>query len=364
MRIALLRTRDSIQRGARGFALVAAIVFLFVILLLGGSMISQAVQEMSNASRIKKETAAFNLAEAGIDYAAWQLYNNGSDDLPTTWTKYPFDGGRFSVTAKQWGSSANTIELTSTGVYRGWTSKVKVVGVFLDNPTGPQNPVFNHALFSDADLTMGGTFDLIGDVHANGNITMRGGPSVDGDVSAMGNIRQQGSADVTGDILDHQPRIPMPAIDLAYYRANATTIIEGDHNFNNDTDLDGITFVDGDATINGRFRGKGVIVVTGSVHINGNASLVNPTDEFAIICAGGVRVNGNCHIEGWIYAHNVEVPSVFEGNGSAEIIGGVAADVIDCSGTLKVTYKQVDVEMPGNNAAPPQFDAVSWRRIK
>ncbi len=364
MRIALIRARDPAGRGDRGFALIAAIIFLFVILILGASMVSQAVQEMSNASRIKKETAAFNLAEAGIDFAAWQLYNNGSDSLPQTWTRYPLTGGHFTVTAEEWGGTGNTILLTSDGVYQGWTSRVKVVGVFLDSPDGPQNPVFSHALFSDADLTMSGTFDLIGDVHANGNITIKGGPSVDGDVSAMGNIKNKGDPDITGDILDNQPRIPMPAIDLAYYRANATTILEGDQNFSNITDLDGITFVDGNATINGQFRGTGVVVVTGSVRVNGNATLVNPEDEFAIICAGGVRVNGSCRIEGWVYAHNVDVPSTFQGNGNAEIIGGVAADVIKCNGTLSVTYKQVDVEMPGNDAAPPQFDAVSWRRVR
>ena len=347
-----------------GFALIAALVFLFVILMLGSNMIAQAVQELSTAGRAKKETLAFNLAEAGIDYGAWKLYNWGGSGLPKTWSKSDLAGGAFTVTAENWNGSATTILLTSTGTAQGWTSEVKVVGKFLTNGADDQNAVFDHAVFSNADMTMSGNFDITGDAHANGNITLKGSPSVDGDVSAMGKVKKQGSPNITGTITENQPRISMPAIDLAYYQAKATTILNGNQSFTGTTDLDGITFVDGDVTINGSFRGQGVIVVTGSVRMNGNATLTQASDAFAIVAAGGVRINGNCRIEGWIYAHNVDIPSTFEGNGNAEVIGGVAADVIKCNGSLTVIYKEVTVEMPGATVAPAQFDAVSWRRVR
>ncbi len=351
-------------REDRGFALIAAIVFLFVVLMIGSSMISQAVQELNTASRAKKETLAFNLAEAGIDYAAWKLYNDGGSGLPKTWTQSDLAGGSFSVTAQNWNGSATTILLTSTGTSQSWTSEVKVVGKFLNNGVSDQNAVFDHAVFSNSDMTMSGSFDITGDAHANGNITLKGSPTVDGDVSAMGKINNQGSPNISGSLLQNQPRISMPAIDLAHYRAEATTILTGDQSFTGTTNLSGITYVEGNATINSNFSGKGVIVVTGSVRINGNALLTQASDEFALVCAGGVRVNGNCRIEGWIYAHNVDVPSTFDGNGNAEVIGGVAADIIKATGSLKVEYKAVTVEMPGATVAPAQFDAVSWRRVK
>jgi len=347
-----------------GFALIAAIVFLFVVLMIGSSMISQAVQELSTAGRAKKETVAFNLAEAGIDYAAWKLYNDGSTGLPKTFAQSGLAGGSFTVTAQNWNGSASTVLLTSTGTSQGWTSEVKVVGKFLSNGVSDQNQVFDHAVFSNSDMTMSGSFDITGDAHANGNITLKGSPTVDGDVSAMGKVKNQGSPNISGSILQDQPRISMPAIDLAHYRAEATTILTGDQSFTGTTDLSGVTYVEGNATINGSFRGQGVIVVTGSVRINGNATLTQASDEFALVCAGGVRVNGNCRIEGWIYAHNVDVPSTFDGNGNAEVIGGVAADIIKCNGSLRVEYKSVTVEMPGATSAPAQFDAVSWRRVK
>ncbi len=348
----------------RGFALVAAIVFLFVIMMLGASMIQLAVQELANASRAKREAQAFNLAEAGIDYAAWRLYNDGGSGLPKTWTESGLAGGSFSVTAQNWNGSPTTVLLMSTGLSQGWTSEVKVVGKFLSNGVSDQNVVFDHAVFSNSDMTMSGSFDITGDAHANGNITLKGSPTVLGNVSAMGAIRTQGSPNVSGTKLASQPRIAMPTIDLAHYKAEATTILTGDQSFTGTTDLNGITYVQGNATINGSFRGKGVIVVTGNVTINGNALLTQASDEFAVVCAGAVKINGNCKIQGWIYAHNVNVPSVFQGNGNADITGGVAADVINASGSLKVTYKSATVELPGASVAPAQFDAVSWNRVR
>lgn len=354
-------------RGRRaGFAFISAVIFLGVVLLLGASMVEQSNQELATASRAKKDTQAFNLAEAGIDYAAWRLYcDRAGTALPVTWTRTGMGGGDFSVTASQYGASSDTVVLDSTGTAQGYTARVKVVGKFLTQPTGPQSAVFDYGLFSNSDLTMGGTFDITGAVHANGNVTLQGGPSVDGDVSAIGSIKVKGSAHVTGDMKPLSPRVSMPVIDVQYYRSIASQIFTGDKTLSGTTTLDGVTFIDGNVQLSGQFKGKGVIVVKGNVHVNGSALLDDPgEDEFAIVATGKVKVNGTCRIEGWVYTHNVDVPSVFEGNGTADIYGGVAADLIQCNGTLKVHYREATLDLPGSSDAPAQFDAVSWRRLR
>lgn len=347
-----------------GFALLSAIIFLVVILILGGSLIMQSTQELHRASRARRETAAFNLAEAGIDYAAWRLYNNRLEPLPVTWTRSDLGLGSFSVTASVYNASTDTVTLGSTGTYEGWTSEVKVVGRFLSNNGNVQNPVFGHALFSDADLIVSGSFNVTGDSFANGNVLLKGGATVDGDVGAFGTITTQGSPTVTGQTLPGQPRITMPTIDIAYYRSIATTIYESSHSFNGDTTLDGVVFVDGDVSVNANFSGKGLIVATGRITVNGNCTLANGDSEFALVTSKSVRVNGTCQIDGWIYAHNVDVPGAFGGNGNATVTGGVAADVINCNGNLIIHYDEATVELPGATGAPSQLDAVSWRRVK
>jgi len=349
-----------------GFALVSAMIFLVVLLIVGASLVQTSMQELQVASRVRKESRSLNLAEAGVDYAAWKLYYAPSTPLPVTWTRSDLPTGSFSVTASQYVSGGspvpNTVILESTGVSQGWTSQVKVVGRFLQNP-GTNNPIFDYAMFSDAELRLGGTADVKGNIHANANISIKGNPVVDGDVSAAGSISNGG--EVTGTRTPNAPQVPMPTIDLAYYRSIAQTVVSSGYNFGGSTTLDGVTFVDGNCSINGSFRGKGVIVCSGNVTVNGNATLESlQDDELAIVAAGSVRCNGNCRIEGFVYTHNLDVPAGFTGNGTADIYGGVAADVIKVTGTLLLEYREPTLPLPGDSSAPSQFAAISWRRVR
>jgi len=364
----LMRRR---MRSESGFALVSAMIFLVVLLIVGASLVQTSMQELQVASRVRKESRSLNLAEAGVDYAAWKLYYAPSTPLPVTWTRSDLPTGSFSVTASQYVSGGspvpNTVVLQSSGTSQGWPSQVKVVGRFLQNGGGTNNPIFSNALFSNADLNMNGTANITGDVQGNGNISMKGSATIDGDVTAAGSIKNGGSVTITGTQSPNAPKAPMPVIDLAHYRSIATRVVPNNYSFSGSTDLgtEGVTYVDGDCSINGTFHGKGVIVCSGTVHVNGNATLDSlQNDHMAIIAAGSVCINGTCRIEGFIYTHNVDVPAGFSGNGTADIVGGVAADVINVNGTLTVTYKEPTVPLPGDSSAPSQFAAISWRRVR
>jgi cytoskeletal protein CcmA (bactofilin family) len=370
------RTLREVSRWSRcgdeGFALIAAIIFLFVVLMIGSSMISQAVQELSTAGRAKKETVAFNLAEAGIDYAAWKLYNDGGSGLPKTWTQSGLGSGSFSVTAQNWNGLATTVLLISTGTSQGWTSEVKVVGKFLSAGGGgyQQNAVFNSALFSDSNLSMNGNFSVTGDTFSNGNTTMNGNASISGDVGSVGTIKTNGNSHIGGTRKPGSAKVAMPVIDIAHYKSVATQTYASGKSFNGNITLNGVVFVNGDCSVNGNFSGKGMIVASGKVTLNGNARLVNPNggDSFAVVAGKGVKMNGNFTIEGWIYTHSADIasPDTFSGNGNATITGGIAADVVTVNGNFNVIYKRPsgDVDLPGSAAAPAQFDAVSWRRVR
>lgn len=351
------------RRSEQGFAVITAVVFLAVLLILGASLVEQTVQELSVASREKKETGAFSLAEAGIDYAAWRIYNIQTPSLPITWSRSDLGTGTFSVTADRFNGSSNTLTVISTGTTQGYTSQVKVIGMFLTNGPTDQNIVFDHALFSNATLTLGGTANINGSIMANGNVTINGTPSVTGDVYSGGTI-----SGASGPAFHpNMPKAPMPVIDINYYRSKASVILPSGSNMPNT--IDGIVFVDGDMHLSGSqtISGKGTIVVTGDVRINSNTvlNLADSDSEFAIVCAGSIRTNGNCTIDGYLYAHNVKDDASFTGNGTANITGGVAADIISkANGNLTVTYRVPTVELPGATAAPAQFAAVSWRRVR
>lgn len=349
-----------------GFALISAIVFLMLILVLGSSLVQQAVQELHTATRAKKETAAFNLAEAGIDYAAWKLYYSPTTLLPVTWTRSNLGTGTFSVTASPYGGSAAAIQLLSTGTTQGWNSQVKVVGNFLTTGPSKQNAVFDYAMFSNADASFVGGLDVTGNAFANGSFDLKGAAKVSGNVGATGNVTVQGSAGVGGQIQQRQAKVPMPVVDMQYYRNKASLILAAGPI---PSKIDGVVIIDGPLSLHGQttITGKGVIVVNGDVTINAGTvvDVSSESDEFAIVTNGSVKINGNCTIEGWIYAHNVTSPSSFSGQGGAVVTGGVAADILaKCSGGLTICYKAATVELPGATSAPAQFAAVSWRRVR
>ena len=360
----------------RGFALVAAIIFLTVILILGAAMVASTVQELDTASKIKKDTQAFNLAEAGIDYASWKIYNTGKANLvlPVTWTNSTLLPGSFKVTVSEYvAGSRDNLVVFATGYAQDTTAskeqvyqaQIKVIGSFMTTGPSTENHIFDFGVFSGGPLTMGGSLNVTGLAHANGNISTKGNPTVTGLVTTAG-TKCDTSKNFQGGTQTGVAKVAMPAIDLAYYRAHASQIYPSGTNFTGTTVLDGIAYVDGSCSINGQFSGTGVIVASGAITINGNATLVNPaTDEFAIVSATSIKLNGNCTIQGWLYAHNVTATATIDGNGSVIVTGGIAGDTVNkASGNLTVIYKEATVDLPGGEGAPAQFAAYSWRRVK
>jgi hypothetical protein len=257
------------------------------------------------------------------------------------------------------------VQDTTASSENAYQAKVKVIGSFLTTGPTTQNGVFDFGVFSGGPLVMGGSLHVTGTSHANGNIKTNGNPTVTGKVSSSG-TKIETSSNYLGGTQVGVPKISMPVVDLAYYRANASQIYSGNKAFNEHEVLDGIAFVEGDCTINSHFSGKGVIVASGKITINGNALLEDEaTDGFALISATGIKLNGDCIVEGWVYAHNVTASATIDGNGSAMVTGGLAGDTVDkATGDLTVVYKESDLDLPGGVSAPAQFAAISWRRVK
>jgi cytoskeletal protein CcmA (bactofilin family) len=351
----------------RGNAFLTAMFFLVILLGLGTVFVETSIQEVARASRVRKETRALSLAEGGLDYAVWRIYNENPTSFPTTYSRTGLPEGEFSaVVSRHYDESGamvpNSLEIISTGTSQGWQAEVKAIGQYMTTTTN-NNSVFDHALFSDSDIYLGGTADIVGDIHSNGNISLSGTPSVDGDGSASGWIKDK-KGGITGTKTQYAPKIPMPVVDVQYYRSIATTIYSSSQTFSGTTTLDGVIFVDGDMHISGQVDGDGVFVATGTIHVDGNVTLANADSSFALISTKKIKINGSAEIEGVLYAHNAETPATIDGNGTATITGAVVADLITTNGTLLVTYHTSDQDLPGSESSPIQVDVVSWRRVK
>jgi cytoskeletal protein CcmA (bactofilin family) len=270
-----------------------------VTLYLGVTLLTLTASLSREASRKKREGQALCLAEAGLEYTVWRLYE-GDSGLPLSYSLADLGGSAISTVAQYLDSDgapvAGTLEITSTGEYHGWQTEIRSIARYLPpDPTTEHNEIFNgasgagHALFSGSDLTLSGTCSFDGNAHCNANFRLSGNVTVDGDVEAGGNFRMSGSNWIEGDVRyggsltesgsNHvggertqvDTALAMPVIDLAYYRSIAETIYEDGHTLAGHTLLpEGVIYVDGDLHLSGQTEGHGTLVVDGDVQISGD----------------------------------------------------------------------------------------------
>jgi Tfp pilus assembly protein PilV/cytoskeletal protein CcmA (bactofilin family) len=369
----------------RGWSMVASLVTMFVMLTLGMSLLSLTTHNLRQADRKQKESRALCLAEGGVEHMLWRLYQ-GTTAPPATIVLADF-GGTMTTTARPFLDAAGQpvaecVLIDSAGEFKGWTTAVRVGARYLSTTT-EHNPIFDFALFSDRDLTLGGGTVFDHDIHSNGNLRLNGGVTVQGSVEAYGNVRFIGINSITGDVeyggtysntggttiggtISQSARVfPMPTIDLAYYRDQAVASYTGPITFAGTTTLpDGVIYVDGNLSLAGQVTGKGTIVVNGDVNITGSVTYGDEGSELVIVCTGQVEMAGGTDVWGLIYAHNVNSTASWSGEGTVTVHGAVIADNIDSSGHLVLEYvPPTDVSLPGDNTHPTQIAVFSWEKI-
>jgi cytoskeletal protein CcmA (bactofilin family) len=365
-----LRWRGHLNQ--RGSAFLTAMFFLVILLGLGTVFVKTSIEEVNRASRIRKETRALSLAEAGLDYAAWCIYNDNPTSFPTPPYTRTLPEGTFSaVVSLHYDGSGNLVpnsmDIVSTGTSQGWVSEVKAVGQYL-TPTTTNNAVFDHALYSETKITLKGTTNITGDIHSNETISVSGSAVVTGDASAGGDTISDQHGGITGSKTTYAPKVHIPTVDLQHYRSDPKVhFFPGGHHFTATelTDMDGIYFVEGDMFINGQVSGKGVFVATGTINVTGQGVVVaNSNSAFALISTSKIKIAGGADVQGVVYAHNTDFTGDVDGLGNSHVTGSVVADNIGSGGTANIVYKHSDLDLPGSSSSPVQVDVVSWRRVK
>jgi cytoskeletal protein CcmA (bactofilin family) len=365
--------------------MIAALIALVIMLGFGMTLLMVAIGQLRDADRKKKESRALCLAEGGVEHALWRLYQ-GTLDVPATVVISDL-GGTATTTVRQFTDAAgqpvpDCVIIQSAGETQGWTTAVRVGARYLSTTT-QHSPIYDYALFSDSDLRLGGGTVFDHHIHSNGSLRLNGGVTLDGTLEAAGNVRLIGSNVVTGDVryggtynttggttiggdvLEGTDVLPMPTIDLAYYRSQAVEVYTDDHTFAGTTDFpDGIVYVEGDVHLSGQVSGTGTLVVNGNVTITGSVTYGEEGSELAIVSTGQVSISGGSEVHGIIYAHNVQSTAGWVGTGNVTVYGAVIADTIDSNGALVLHYEQPgQVSLPGDSSQPTQIAVFSWEKI-
>jgi len=380
----------------KGMALLTTLIFVFILVTFAVALLTMTSNDTKLSTLQRESTRAFYQADAGIEKALWYLNTpveyGGEDKFIWRPTDYPNPGTNteyYQFTIKDIGIDAPTatpptkatdkIEITSVGTvkegkYSAGKRTVVVTAIIGISPTSDVS--YDHAIFTDNNMTLNGGISIDGSIHSNGAITNNGTFSlVNGSVTAVGDITNMeafGGTSVGEDGRQNFPKIDWPHFEslaisadvdlndaiLGHYYGDDTTVV-----FNTDTDLYGIHFIDGDVKIQASLiLNNATILATGTIDVigSGDVYLKNDISPLALIAKGDITIGGSVHGEGIIQSGgkitingvvNIEPGALYAIDGVLN--GG--------GGTINVVYGTGWAGTPITGTGVEVYIKTSWR---
>jgi hypothetical protein len=355
----IIKSIKKILSSEEGFALPAALVLLLV----GGLLVvpsSVLVSTSLTANRAVDETdKSVYAADAGIEYALWQVQNNPSLQLPSVGqqSSLPFsetlNGKNLTITiSNQDGTTFTIISTTEGGVGRNATVSSDVDLTFSG---GSSSAVFDYALASlGGDITLSGNTDVEadeveqGNIYSNANVGLSGNAKVNGDASAYGTITTINNSRIMGQEYPGYPQLTPPTVDTASRESetlagtcvpvtHTSWTISGTGNYQHTSPV----HVSGNLSISR----LGTVTFEQAVCVDGNLSISSLS---TVIFQGGVKVGGSIYIS---TNNSITFGSTVHVTGNFQTTGNSA---INLGGTV---YIKGAISMSGNSAS---FNGGSW----
>jgi hypothetical protein len=272
----ILMGGEMLKRSESGQTLLIALILLAVGSLLVIPVLQHVFTDMRFNNTLECRTLNDYSADAGLQYATCEIYNN-----PGIYTSAPLsdnltiNGRTVNINAEYMGGGLFSINSTAYGGDCGRTtirSFVNLsVGAFAYALAGMDSLVLGNVII-DSTPTPGG-----GDIHSNANIEITGQSSlVNGDASCVGVITK-GEDRITGEIEEGSASVEFPSVYADLYRTIAQE--GGTHN--------------GDLTLTGS-GAIGPLYITGMLDIKPGASFAL---EGPIYVVGDIKGTGG-HLDG------------------------------------------------------------------
>lgn len=262
----------------KGMALLTTLIFVFLLVTFGVALLTMTSNDIKLSALQSDSTKAFYVAEAGVEDARYQLgqsWDNWKD--PTKFPNTPFGSGTFDVevTDNDDGDDDLTVDadgkvvIMSTGTVG--TAK-RVIEVVVGKLTA--HPIFEYAIAGKGLVKLEDTETTIeGDVYCEGDIENQG-VTVEGTGIATGTVNGD-EYFTSGTQEGPEYVIDFPTLDLDYYKLNATQIIFGDLNVQDDSNYqlnNDIIYVTGNVKFsNSTIIGPGTIVAEGWIRLEENS---------------------------------------------------------------------------------------------
>lgn len=364
-----------------GFILITVYLLLALLLVPAAALFAHSLSHVRSSQRLQSNLQAYQLAEAGLDWAITQFRNNplwagGTGTL---------SAGNYTVTLQNLGN--NRQRVTSQGTANQGFPAVRSVETIV---LVTANPLFPYAMFGNESVTLSGnantdsynssvgpynsaTAGSNGDVGTNGisagNVSLSGNASVNGDVyvGTGGDpntvITMTGNSTITGGppsaLNTPQPMTPVTVPGGLTNQGNLS--ISG----NNTVTLPGGTYLYSSVSISGNgglnFTGPVTLYLTGQLSVSGNGigtvSNLPPGLLIHVQGSGNVNFSGNANFYGAVYAPESDIS--ISGNGA--FYGATIGKKITNSGNGGVHYDEALQNVGGG--AGGQVQVLSWQDL-
>jgi hypothetical protein len=304
---------------------------LALVTVLVGTVLALAMLQAGNSyylgeSSRSKKRAAMNLAQAGVEYAYWQVHYKAAS-LPYS-ADVTLATGSFHVEATDDGArDRSTMLITATGACGGHSYTIKRVTLGL--------LPYHYAWCETGKITIGNEIDCQSQsraMRANDDITLN---------SIWNNINQgvwsTGTVTAGGSVWPRYPSSPpiaFPEIDYGYYASIATTTYGSNTTFTSlSYPSDGVVYVNGNATISlttGKYRGAVTVVATGNIVITGNLTYYDVNSYLALVTDHTITVQaGAWSVVATLYAHKNDNSAKIILQGAKTMVGTMSADDVN-----------------------------------
>ncbi|KKR87950.1 MAG: hypothetical protein UU34_C0002G0067 [Candidatus Curtissbacteria bacterium GW2011_GWA1_41_11] len=213
----------TLPKNQPGFVLLVGILVVTVIIIFSAGQFDRVANFVRQGSNKVVQQQAVNLAEAGVDYAIWQLNKNAGNWYGTGTEVAVGTTGTFFVTVTD--ESANIKNVVATGYVPNSTSPRQKSTVKTQVVIGGQTIEFNFATQTGTGgITMNQSSTINGNIYSNGNISAGNGSqqTIDGEAYAVGTIDSPPITVTSGVIEENQEPEDMPTIDYQLWKDEAT----------------------------------------------------------------------------------------------------------------------------------------------
>lgn len=267
-----------------GFSLLLAIIVIAAVLIFSASQFDRVRNYVRFGSNKVLYEQAQSLAEAGVDYALWQLNENagnwygGGSEVTVGAT------GTFFVTVVDNGINIKTIQ--STGYIPDGNKPRAKAAAKTQAVISGQTVAFNFAAqVGEGGVTMNQSSLVNGNIYSNGNISAGAGnqQTIDGEAYAVGTIDSPPITVTTNIIQQNQPPSIMPTVNYQFWKDEATN--GGTTACSPICEISGITTSIGPQKYLGNLTisNQAKVTINGPIYVSGNITVRN----------GGTEVNLN-----------------------------------------------------------------------